>query len=154
MPFQHPHTSDNRLQPYAMLIHTPQFDLHLWMGLLNVFHEARAVLAYMLLAVPYLRMSMTRTGDLEGESKILEVIPPGAPRGSFALSAHSSKGRLLGQSTIRHQEGLAQAIAVTDSFGRWREAVERLCSVSADRRVPVAHPGCSGAPVFSLQFGQ
>ena len=53
-----------------MLIHAPEFNFHLWMGLLDVFHEAWAVLAYMLLAVPDLQISMTRTGNMQGESKM------------------------------------------------------------------------------------
>ena len=53
-----------------MLIHALEFNFRLWMGLLDVFHEAWTVLAYMLLAVPDLQISMTRTGNMQGESKM------------------------------------------------------------------------------------
>jgi hypothetical protein len=53
-----------------MLIHALEFNFRLWMGLLDMFHEAWAVLAYMLLAVPDLQMPMTRKGDMQGESKV------------------------------------------------------------------------------------
>ena len=49
-----------------MLIHALEFNFRLWMGLLDVFHEAWTVLAYMLFAVP----DLTRTGDMQGESKM------------------------------------------------------------------------------------
>ena len=68
---------------------------------------------------------------------MLEVIPAGAPHESSALSVHSSNGRLLGLSTIRHQVRLTQTIDVTNFFVRRREVLERLYAVSVDRQVPV-----------------
>src|SRR5258708_36935031 len=75
MPFEHPNTSDNRLQSYAMLIHTPHFDLRLWIGLLYLFHllwqfSLKCFLLFRICLV------VTRTGVMGGEFKLLEVIPP------------------------------------------------------------------------------
>jgi hypothetical protein len=70
-----PDAPEDWLEANSMFIHAPEFNFRLWMGLLDLFHllwqlSLKCFLLFRICLV------MTRTGDMEGESKILEVIPP------------------------------------------------------------------------------
>src|SRR5712692_841261 len=73
--FPCPDAPEDWLEANTMLIHAPEFNFRLWMGLLDVFHllwqfSLKCFLPFRICLV------MTRTGDMQGESKMLEVIPP------------------------------------------------------------------------------